>query len=200
MQPNVKRALANISNVYLKRGGSAGGSGSGATSGGGGRGGSGRGSTGGAAGGAAGGSGASGGRPEGRKAAAAERFEQALSALAGGRQQAGEGFARRQSMRASCGGPSSMAAASRGIAEGGDSGGGGGGSKKSGAGGSKRWVKVPCSCGLMCRVVHAAAGGNHSTVLTACGAVMTTGSNSYGQCGHGNTRKRWGAAQLLESS
>lgn len=53
------------------------------------------------------------------------------------------------------------------------------------------WIKVPCACGDKCKVVRAAAGGNHSAVLTACGAVMTTGSNSYGQLGHGDVQKRY---------
>lgn len=77
---------------------------------------------------------------------------------------------RRQSMRASCGGPGAVAE-----------------KKKE----RSRWIKAPCSCGPMCRVTHAAAGGNHSAVLTACGAVMTTGSNAYGQLGQGDTRKRY---------
>ena len=59
----------------------------------------------------------------------------------------------------------------------------------------KGWVKAPCSCGVTCRVVHA-AGGNHSTVLTACGAVMCTGSNAYGQLGQGDTRKRYAFARV----
>ncbi len=62
----------------------------------------------------------------------------------------------------------------------------------------QRWVKAPCSCGVSCRVVHAAAGGNHSCVLTACGAVMTSGSNAYGQLGHGDARRRY-AFQRVES-
>ena len=100
-------------------------------------------------------------------------------------------------MRASCGGPGSQQHVSRGVADGGGGGGsdgcgGNGGGKKS----AKRWVKVPCSCGVMCRVVHASAGGNHSTVLTACGAVMTTGSNAYGQLGHGDTRKRFAFSRV----
>ena len=53
------------------------------------------------------------------------------------------------------------------------------------------WIKVPCACGDRCKIVRAAAGGNHSAVLTACGAVMTTGSNSYGQLGHGDIKKRY---------
>jgi hypothetical protein len=53
------------------------------------------------------------------------------------------------------------------------------------------WIKVPCACGDKCKIVRAAAGGNHSAVLTACGAVMTTGSNSYGQLGHGDVQKRY---------
>ena len=53
------------------------------------------------------------------------------------------------------------------------------------------WIKVPCACGDRCKIVRAAAGGNHSAVLTACGAVMTTGSNSYGQLGHGDVKKRY---------
>ena len=51
---------------------------------------------------------------------------------------------------------------------------------------------------MSCRVVHAAAGGNHSCVLTACGAVMTSGSNAYGQLGHGDARRRY-AFQRVES-
>jgi hypothetical protein len=46
--------------------------------------------------------------------------------------------------------------------------------------------------------VLAAAGGNHSVVLTACGAVMTTGSNAYGQLGHGDVRRRY-AFERVES-
>ena len=53
------------------------------------------------------------------------------------------------------------------------------------------WIKVPCACGDRCKVVRAAAGGNHSAVLTSCGAVMTTGSNSYGQLGHGDVKRRY---------
>lgn len=124
----------------------------------------------------------------------------------------GEALARRQSMRASCGGPTGFGGfgqnrphktgfsaktgptshhhtiqAASGVA---DAGLGTGGKK------ATRWVKVPCSCGASCRVVHAAAGGNHSAVLTACGAVMTTGSNAYGQLGHGDTRKRYAFARV----
>ena len=43
-----------------------------------------------------------------------------------------------------------------------------------------------CSCGTACRVALAAAGTTHSVVLTSCGAVFTTGENSYGQLGHGH--------------
>ena len=46
-----------------------------------------------------------------------------------------------------------------------------------------------CSCGARCRVAHASAGAMHSCVLTACGAVFTTGNNSYGQLGHGDKKK-----------
>jgi len=60
------------------------------------------------------------------------------------------------------------------------------------------WVKAPCSCGATCRVVLAAAGGSHSAVLTACGAVMTTGSNAYGQLGLGDARRRY-AFERVES-
>lgn len=55
-----------------------------------------------------------------------------------------------------------------------------------------------CPCGPQCRVAHADAGGSHSCVLTACGAVFTSGSNSYGQLGHGDTRKRY-AYERVES-
>jgi alpha-tubulin suppressor-like RCC1 family protein len=33
-------------------------------------------------------------------------------------------------------------------------------------------------------------------VLTACGAVMSTGSNAYGQLGQGDTRKRYALTRL----
>lgn len=169
--PNVKRALANIANAA----GGAGRRGSsyadeGAASGEWG---------GGDAAGAAGGSGRKGGKGGGGED---EGF--------------GEAFARRQSMRASCGGPTGHHhnhiphQVSRGVADGHGNGHGNGGKK------TRRWLKVPCSCGVSCRVVHAAAGGNHSSVLTACGAVMTTGSNAYGQLGHGDTRKRYAFARV----
>ena len=44
---------------------------------------------------------------------------------------------------------------------------------------------MKCLCGDMCRAIHAAAGNHHSVVLTACGAVMTSGCNAHGQLGHG---------------
>ena len=196
VQPNVKRALANISNVTAKRGGAGAGKGGagGGAGGSGAEGRGGRGGTGGAAGvssrKAAGGGGAGGGSGGARGGEGSAED---------GNHQEGEGpsFVRRQSMRASCGGPGSQQHVSWGVADGGGGGGsdgcgGNGGGKKS----AKRWVKVPCSCGVMCRVVHASAGGNHSTVLTACGAVMTTGSNAYGQLGHGDTRKRFAFSRV----
>ena len=96
--------------------------------------------------------------------------------------------AARLSMRASCGAPMTMPAT-----------GGAPGAFATPTGREEKrkgWVKAPCSCGVTCRVVHAAAGGNHSTVLTACGAVMCTGSNAYGQLGQGDTRKRYAFARV----
>ena len=96
--------------------------------------------------------------------------------------------AARLSMRASCGAPMTMPAT-----------GGAAGAFATPTGREEKrkgWVKAPCSCGVTCRVVHAAAGGNHSTVLTACGAVMCTGSNAYGQLGQGDTRKRYAFARV----
>ena len=90
----------------------------------------------------------------------------------------------RRSMRASCGGPAaslrSAPAETRGDA-----------SAPPPFPGRGGWVKAPCSCGATCRVALAAAGGSHSAVLTACGAVMTTGSNAYGQLGLGDVRRRY---------
>ena len=97
--------------------------------------------------------------------------------------------AARLSMRASCGAPMTMPATG-GAAD------GVGGGVAAREEKRKGWVKAPCSCGVTCRVVHAAAGGNHSTVLTACGAVMCTGSNAYGQLGQGDTRKRYAFARV----
>ncbi|EEH52718.1 uncharacterized protein MICPUCDRAFT_42406 [Micromonas pusilla CCMP1545] len=88
------------------------------------------------------------------------------------------------SARARCGGPASMTQAERELAR--------SAIRVDSDGKQKpRWVKVPCACGATCRVVHAAAGGSHSCVLTACGAVMTTGENAYGQLGHGDTKRRY---------
>jgi len=100
----------------------------------------------------------------------------------------------RRSMRASCGGPFSNVSSAP-LASKPESFGAGGGSGVSGSRlplpGRGGWIKAPCSCGATCRVVHAVAGGNHSAVLTACGAVMTTGSNAYGQLGLGDSRRRF---------
>ena len=112
----------------------------------------------------------------------------------------------RRSMRASCGGPlGSLPVGKEGREQGGKS-----NSEQQtentraelymerileGRGG---WVKAPCSCGITCRVVHASAGGSHSCVLTACGAVMTCGSNAYGQLGLGDVRRRY-AFERVES-
>jgi E3 ubiquitin-protein ligase HERC3 len=41
-----------------------------------------------------------------------------------------------------------------------------------------------------CRIAQIACGGNHSLVLTACGAVFAAGSNSYGQLGLGDVKNR----------
>lgn len=107
----------------------------------------------------------------------------------------------RRSMRASCGGPSGLPGVGKAVSQDKPK----PPSKKEevppktvaetyvdrilvGKGG---WVKAPCACGVTCRVVHAVAGGAHSCVLTACGAVMTTGSNAYGQLGLGDVRRRY---------
>ena len=105
----------------------------------------------------------------------------------------------RRSMRASCGGPAARAVTHPPPPE----------SRSAGEReaseppappfpGRGGWVKAPCSCGATCRVVLAAAGGSHSAVLTACGAVMTTGSNAYGQLGLGDARRRY-AFERVES-
>ena len=106
----------------------------------------------------------------------------------------------RRSMRASCGGPSSGRDGAAFSSRGDDV----SASAQKGTVPSIRdafrsgWVKAPCTCGSTCRVAHAAAGGNHSVVLTACGAVMTTGSNAYGQLGLGDVRRRY-AFERVES-
>lgn len=102
----------------------------------------------------------------------------------------------RRSMRASCGGPSSASRDATASRPSGDV----PASAQNPERASYRsgWVKAPCTCGSTCRVVLAAAGGNHSVVLTACGAVMTTGSNAYGQLGHGDVRRRY-AFERVES-
>ena len=42
----------------------------------------------------------------------------------------------------------------------------------------------------ICRVAQVACGGNHSLLLTGCGAVFATGLNSYGQLGLGDVMDR----------
>ena len=91
----------------------------------------------------------------------------------------------RRSMRASCGGPATRAPPAPETRP--DE----GASAPLSLPGRGGWVKAPCSCGATCRVALAAAGGSHSAVLTACGAVMTTGSNAYGQLGLGDVRRRY---------
>ncbi len=48
----------------------------------------------------------------------------------------------------------------------------------------------PSNGNVSCRVAQVACGGNHSLVLTGCGAVFATGSNSYGQLGLGDVKHR----------
>ena len=47
-----------------------------------------------------------------------------------------------------------------------------------------------------CRVAQVACGGNHSLLLTACGAVFATGLNSYGQLGLGDIKNRFMFSRL----
>jgi len=48
----------------------------------------------------------------------------------------------------------------------------------------------PSNGNVICRVAQVTCGGNHSLVLTGCGAVFATGTNSYGQLGLGDVESR----------